>query len=217
MGSRVVADLITDREISKDEGAYLLSFCNNTSPGFIISFIVMQSLKDDKLIAPFLGLLLGTPVLCSFFFRVFYDLSAHPGTNKKAELSDPYINLGSVIDESISSGMENIVKIGVYMMLFSIYAFIIQSIFGNSFLISSVVLPSLELTNGITILCSSDISPELRYILILFLTSFGGWCCTAQTASMIRGTGLKITPYIIQKLITATATSLICTLYFLLF
>ena len=45
MGGKVAADLLRERRISEKEGRYLLSFCNNTSPMFIISYIIWQNLN----------------------------------------------------------------------------------------------------------------------------------------------------------------------------
>ena len=45
------------------------------------------------------------------------------------------------------------------------------------------------------------------------LTSFGGWCCIAQTYSMISGNHLPILPYIAEKLATALVTSLLISAY----
>ena len=55
--------------------------------------------------------------------------------------------------------------------------------------------------------------PQVLYPLLLALTSFGGWCSVAQTQSMIAGTGLKLSSYIIQKLTAALAVSLLTFLY----
>ena len=40
MGSKVAADLLKKDGISEREARYLLSFCNNTSPMFIVSYII---------------------------------------------------------------------------------------------------------------------------------------------------------------------------------
>ena len=42
MGAKVTADLVQSGRITRTEGAYLLSFCNNTSPAFIMNFIVIN-------------------------------------------------------------------------------------------------------------------------------------------------------------------------------
>ena len=72
MGAKVTADLVRSGKISKQEGAYLLSFCNNTSPAFLVNFLVGNALKEEKLLVPTLVILIGTPVLLSFVFRKFY-------------------------------------------------------------------------------------------------------------------------------------------------
>lgn len=213
MGSRSIADLIQSGNISQSEGRYLLSFCNNTSPAFIISFLVLQNLQSRTMILPFLCLLTGSPILCSFLFRHFYEIDKKPSNLFPVKTSSK--SIGLILENSINAGIESIVKIGVYIMLFSILTTVIQSIPAGHFnLLQKLLLPSLELTNGVVMICDVPCPQKLRYLLLLFLSSFGGWCCIAQTASMIQSSGLKIGPYIIQKLITALATSFFAFLYF---
>ena len=45
------------------------------------------------------------------------------------------------------------------------------------------------------------------------LTSFGGFCASAQTYSMIQGTGLRISAYLTEKLATAGVTSCMCAVF----
>ena len=72
MGAKVSADLVRSGKISRDEGAYLLSFCNNTSPIFIMNFIVWKTLGRDELMLPTIAILMGVPMLMSFPFRRYY-------------------------------------------------------------------------------------------------------------------------------------------------
>ena len=67
------------------------------------------------------------------------------------------------------------------------------------------------------LLCASPLSADACFVLSLALTSFGGWCSVAQTRSMVQGTRLPITPYIIEKLITTLVTSLLAYTYIRLF
>ena len=66
MGAKTISDLILSNQISVQEGRYLLSFCNNTSPMFLLSYIVMQTFDDQTLAFATLGIFLISPVLCSF-------------------------------------------------------------------------------------------------------------------------------------------------------
>ena len=74
MGSKVTADLLKKEAICEKEARYLLSFCNNTSPMFIVSYILWQNLNVPELTLPLLTLLTAAPVLLSFVFRCLYHI-----------------------------------------------------------------------------------------------------------------------------------------------
>lgn len=201
VGAKVTADMVRTNKITLEEGKYLLSFCNNTSPAFIMSFLVIQNLKDESLLFLTLFILYLSPILCSFLFRKIYckkNTPIHPVS------SQPEFKLNfRIIDECIMNAFENITKIGGYIILFSILIALGEN---SPF---SPLLPLLEITNGIPRFIEIVPDFDLCYLLLMFLTSFGGVCAVAQTNSMLHDTELSIFPYIIEKLITAMVTSLL--------
>lgn len=206
MGAKVTADLVHTKQISLSEGQYLLSFCNNTSPMFIISYIVIQNFKQDALIVPTITILLSAPVLCSFLFRRYHrpQLISSLQTQKLTSTFNFHI-----VDNCIMSAFETITKVGGYVILFSIFITIFQK------LPIHFILPFLEITNGISLISTTCANTLSGFLSIFFLAAFGGFCAIAQTSSMIQGTDLSIIPYIIEKLITAMVTSLFALLYVL--
>ena len=48
-GARITGELVRTRHISVEEGDYLLGFCNNVSPAFLIGFCVTKSLGGLRL------------------------------------------------------------------------------------------------------------------------------------------------------------------------
>ncbi|MCB6645110.1 transporter [[Clostridium] scindens] len=215
MGGKVTADLVRKQYITWQEGQYLLSFTNNTSPMFIISYVVWQNLKDTSRTMPALLILILSPILCSFLFRIYYRPGARIHSSGCPPL--PKAAAASLMDSCIMNGFETITKVGGYIMLFSILIALLQKLPLDHFLFSLLLLPSLEMTNGIPLLCASPLSADACFVLSLALTSFGGWCSVAQTRSMVQGTRLPITPYIIEKLITTLVTSLLAYTYIRLF
>ncbi len=205
MGAKVIADLHTSGRITRNEGQYLLSFCNNTSPMFIISYIVMQTFKKKELLLVTLLILFSSPILCSFIFRKCYHITTAPDYSRKTN-KEIYFDF-QMFDDSIMNGFETITKVGGYMILFSILFTL-----GDKLHIT-FPLPLLEISNGIPLIMNSSSNFTIAYPYILGLTSFGGLCAVAQTNSMIQNTGLRISSYIIQKLITALVTSLFAFLY----
>ena len=215
MGGTVTADLVRKQYITWQEGQYLLSFTNNTSPMFIISYVVWQNLKDTSRTMPALLILILSPILCSFLFRIYYRPGARIHSSEYPPL--PKAAAASLMDSCIMNGFETITKVGGYIMLFSILIALLQKLPLDHFLFSLLLLPSLEMTNGIPLLCVSPLSADACFVLSLALTSFGGWCSVAQTRSMVQGARLPITPYIIEKLITTLVTSLLAYTYIRLF
>ena len=215
MGGKVTADLVRKQYITWQEGQYLLSFTNNTSPMFIISYVVWQNLKDTSRTMPALLILILSPILCSFLFRIYYRPGARIHSSGCPPL--PKAAAASLMDSCIMNGFETITKVGGYIMLFSILIALLQKLPLDHFLFSLLLLPSLEMTTGIPLLCASPLSADACFVLSLALTSFGGWCSVAQTRSMVQGTRLPITPYIIEKLITTLVTSLLAYTYIRLF
>lgn len=229
MGAKIIADLLLQGKISLEEASYLLSFCNNASPSFIITFLVLNTIHQKAFCIPALLLLFGTPIFLSFLQRIL----RHFIKNKDwifPEISEPEMSEVftqeisifpkplthklnfSVLESCILNSSETLVKVGGYLMIFSVLLALLEllPIRSPGFLL---LKSSLEMTNGILLLSQSLSKPQVLYPLLLALTSFGGWCSVAQTQSMIAGTGLKLSSYIIQKLTAALAVSLLTFLY----
>lgn len=221
MGAKTAADLTASGYISHREGQYLLSFCNNISPVFILNFIVWKTLKNDSLLLPTLLILLLSPVIVSFYTRKKY-LGRNRILAKQKSLSvcqtDSIKQLKGFrkVDAAIMDSFETLVKVGGYMMLFSVILTLFQNL---PFSVPGLnyMLPFLEITNGILWFSNSGLPFHIQYPLILGLSAFGGICSIAQTQCMVQKAGFPIVPYIKEKLAAALTASSLGILYLLLF
>lgn len=212
MGAKVTADLYRRHMIGKEEASYLLAFCNNTSPMFILSFLVMQNLKDERMKLPVLGILTLSPVIISFL---------HPARNTRLQTGLPQTVLShtekmpfsDALDYSVSNALESIAKVGGYIMIFAVFTELSLLLPFSRSPFRLIFLAGLEVTNGIAMLCGSSLEQRTIFILSLAVTSFGGLCAAAQTASMMKGTGISMCSYLLKKLATALVTSLLAYLY----
>lgn len=213
-GGKVAATLYQTGCISLSEATYLLSFCNNTSPVFLMSFVILQNLGEERLLLPSLIIAVFSPVFCSFIFRpkknipVSFDFPQKGRNTFSSNLS-----ASSALDAAVSQSLDAIVKVGGYIILFCVLSELFSALPFSDFPLASVAASALEITNGISSVSQMPVSFEIKYILCMSLTSFGGWCAVSQTMSMITGTAMRIGPYIIQKLITASVTSFLSYLY----
>lgn len=216
MGAKTAADLTDSGYISREEGQYLLSFCNNTSPVFILNFIVWKTLKNDRLLLPSLFILILSPILVSFFTRKKYLRKQRCFQNQKSPQHQKGNWSFQEIDNCIMNSFETLVKVGGYIILFSVILTLFQSI-PFSLPALNYMLPVLEITNGIVMLGNMKLPFLIQYPAILALTSFGGLCAAAQTQCMVQNAGLPILPYLIEKLAAALTASLLGILYIFLF
>lgn len=70
MGAKTVSDLLARGQLTLPEAQYLLGFCNNISPSFIITFLVTEQLGRPALMLPSLVILYGSPL--------FYGILTNP-------------------------------------------------------------------------------------------------------------------------------------------
>jgi len=218
MGAKITSDLLDEGYISRKEGNYLLSFCNNTSPMFVISYIVLQNLRRPELGIISLGIMMASPVLLSFLFRrIWFSREDSTKTISQGRLSLPPQNFTSALDFCIMNACETITKIGGYIIVFSIILELCRLLQINVFFWEMICLPSLEITGGVTAICKAELPFSARYILVMALSSFGGFCAIFQTQCMIQKHKLSMAAYILEKLGTAIVSSLLAFLYLLLF
>lgn len=214
MGAKVCADLVKERQLSQTEGQYLLLFCNNVSPVFILNYIIHESLKNTVSLLPVFVILYLSPILVALLFNPWYRkkakdtkivLQAENQKNQKIDFD--------IVDKAITNAFESITKLGGYIILFAILSRCIYLLPFPSFFPKSFFVGLTEITYGISMISQSNLSKTLQLLCILTATSFGGLSSIAQTQSMIKDSGLSILLYTGAKLITMLLTYISCSCY----
>lgn len=215
IGAMIITEFVSSGKISKKEGAYLLSFCNNTSPGFVIGFVFERSLKRHDLAYISLGILISSYVISGFLFRKMYYSDFQKNYDARM-LTDANISSSS-LDESIWESCETILKIGGYIMMFCVLLYGLKALPFSGRVWQLFLLPALELTNGIHMIGDAEVAFEVKYVLSMALVAFGGLCAGFQTKCIVERAGLCFRQYIKEKLITAMVTSLLAVIFLMLY
>lgn len=212
LGSRITAQLVTQGEMSHEEGSRIFAICNNISPIFIRGFILSTSLKRPELTGITLAILYLPPLL-------YYILTAHtahrenlPAIPQKKSAPRSQINF-KIIDAGIMSGFETMAKLGGYIMLFAILARMATSLPIQNPMLGSLIVGITEITNGVACICAAPLPFGTKYLLVIFCTALGGLSGIAQTASMVREAGLSMGKYIKTKLICSLISLILAILY----
>lgn len=218
MGATIISDLCEQHLISKTEGHYLLSFCNNASPMFIVGYFLTQKLKRPDLILPSVFILFFAPICSSFLFRRFYFKTGTVPSERVYQHSESCKkNFMELLDQAIWKGMETIIKIGGYIIVFSIIVELLRPLSAHGNIWNYFLIPSLEITNGLSLFSNVNLTFEIKYLLMMTHLSFGGFCAMFQTGCVLRSIPFHLKIYILEKLVTATITSLLCYIYLFVF
>lgn len=218
MGAKISGELYLDGMISKKTAVFLTGFTNNPSPMFVIFFVGQKSLNLSYekyvfyafvILSSFIGSLLYTRFTSQKSNKIGY-------ARKKAELVTP-CPLTEQIDEEIASSALLLIKIGGYVMLFSIATALIQRIGWIPNLIKVCTCGLLEITTGNAMITASGLTTNMKIILSLAATTFGGLSAAAQTNSVIRKTGLSTGSYIMMKSCSCLTSILLSLVFIQLF
>ncbi len=218
MGAKTMDDLLAKNLIDKNFAKFSLVLFNHASPMFLIGYILTATLKKKISISFFFFILYAPYFLYALFLALFSSLffgrqqkkgSSHFCDNQKFEnptLPDSNnTNHSSDINIFLDS-FSVIVKVGCYMMLFSILCrFLIFFLPKDNFFVI-ILIGMTEVTTGIHFIASSALPLSEKIALICAVTSFGGLCSLAQTKGVLTKSELSVNFYFILKLLFGIAS-----------
>ena len=209
IGSKLSADLYEHHRIVKKRAQILACFTNNLSPVFVTSVLVNQ--LHFSSVVPFFLLLYD--ILLFIYLALLSFIKPERFVHEK-KASRFQLNM-QIVDAGIINGFETLIKICGYIMMFSIFAEIAQSIpYGSSFP-KLVLTGCLEVTNGISALSQFSCNHFQKYLLTVLFLALNGISGLFQTASLLSVSNLSIKQYLKMKLLLIAAIMAIAPLLFL--
>ena len=196
VGARLITLQLKENRISIDEAQYLLSFCNNLSPMFCISYGILYAIGSTKII-PYLLIIYGSAFIYGILTRPARTSPVTLWTKKQTSSTE---NLFLLIDVCIIDSFLILIKLCGYLILFSIINSMAELLLsGKSMYLLTAIAAFLEITNGLSIARELPLN-VFRTMLCVFSLSFGGLCCIFQTSSVISDTTLSLKKYLFQKI-----------------
>lgn len=211
MGAKIINDLTVQNQMTRKQGQFLLNTCNNASPMFIIGYVVVATLKSSVSILEFMGFVYLPVLLYGALYLLLHPrLLKEPEGVKHGGLSFS----GGSLDDTIMDAFVIVMRIGGYIMLFSIAAQLFIHMNIQSQLIRLLLIGFSEVTTGVSYISQSLLSGTQKIALIAAATTFGGLSSIAQTKSVLTSSKLSILPYLLTKLLLALMSYLFVTVYY---
>lgn len=219
-GAKMISERYKHKKISQKEANYLLTISNQSSPAFIDSYLITYALNQSDLTLELFLILYISTFFTSLITRKCYlskyqihnyihitsaakniDSGAAVSSNAAMDFSTSNNTFFNALDESITDSAAACIKIGGYIIVFSVLSAVTMQIFSYIAPANQLIAASFELTYGLSILRIYPTNTFFRKLLILAYFSFGGLCTMAQIKGMLVGTSLSIKPYFIGKCI----------------
>lgn len=207
MGAKTCNEFLNAGKISTGEARYLLTVCNHPSPMFLLGYVMAM------LPAGFSSLLLLLSLYLPIFPVAWIARRWYRAGDGTGEPEEP-AHAGWSFDDMLMGSFEVMVKIGGYIMLFSILAAYLTVLPLNSSAVKAVILGFVEITTGIQAI-SSAIPGEAAALFIVITAAFGGLSGIFQTKSVLirpqdaKNAGLSIRHYVIWKGIHAALSGIL--------
>ncbi|TCK98320.1 sporulation integral membrane protein YlbJ [Natranaerovirga hydrolytica] len=217
MGAKITGDLLHQKLITPIQGQFLLTFVNNVSPMFVLGFVSTGILDVNTQIGFLLLFILYlSSLITGFIFRFVYGIVYSPNFEKhNYTLVQSKKSFLEIFDQCIVDAIDLIIRIGGYVIFFSIIVCLAQAIPFQSLLFKNFFLGIIEISNGISLISNSPTALETKIVLINTIIGFGGFSVHGQTASVLQNTNLSIPKYIFAKSINGFITFVLTLLFFL--
>lgn len=220
MGCKLTADLYLKGHLTKREASLLFIISNHMSPAFVGGYILSETLDAGELI-PVTYLILYLPAVCYGLWALhcmsrrqslLHTNSGPQIAPTKKSTSGLQLNF-AILDAGIMDSFETMLKLGGYVMLFSIITAMCRHFLSAFPALCTLLAGLLEITGAVSAIDNFFANAYLKYVAILTATAFGGCSGIAQTASLIhpqgKDLGLSIASYIRGRLLLAGITALL--------
>lgn len=200
MGAKTAADFVRRGTITSCEGKRLLAVSGCPSPMFLAGYIKMNLPPS----VPFwhVAAALYIPVLLLIF------ISGHIYGKNMQEPTVLQQAVPKVFDDILMGALEIMVKIGGYIMLFSILAVYAGHFLPQKAIFKPLLLGLIEMTTGIQTITLSMTGTKAAAA-IGASAAFGGLSGVFQTKTVIKNAGLSIRHYVLWKLLHAALTGIL--------
>lgn len=203
MGAKMIDDFIATKQMTRKQGYFFLCICNHASPMFLIGYVGTAVLKNTISI-PLLLFCIYAPVfiflLLGFLLRPTLFWQSNSSFPK---IKQPFHDEMDIMADSFTV----ILKVGGYIMMFSILSQLLFLLPLHNQLIKSFFIGISEITTGIRHVYSLNLPIKEKTAFICALATFGGISSIAQTKSVLIHTKLSIIPYMIAKTIFSFSTA----------
>ena len=202
VGARIVGELYEKGQIDDMQAKHLLSFCVNAGPAFSVA--VAGGMLTGSHTA---GLIILLSVsLSSLIVGVVYGRFSKQINAEKCEFSVRCISVTESLVNAVNSAGNGILSVCGWVLAFSAFSSIFRQFIADEKL--RLIYDSVaEVTSGLSSAAETGGMP-----MVAACVSFGGLCVMCQNMPQIKKCGMKISEYLLFRIINSILSFCVCRL-----
>jgi len=209
--SKLIKELLDNKEINEQEATKLLTFTHFSNPLFIIGTIGTMFLNNKKLGILILIVHYFTNIIVGLLFKKIYKKEINNVNNNQTIIKLPFIK---ILIKSINNSINTMLLIYGIIIVTSLLVNIISVNLNISPYIKSILTGLIEMTQGLKLISELTIPITLKVTIITFFLSFGGISIHMQIMGILSEYKINYFIYLIARIIHASISSLL--IYFIL-
>lgn len=198
VGLKMVKELFKREEITENQAKRLCLFCMNCGPAFAITVIGTNMLRSTLAGVIIFSSLCISSLIIGFFTRfIFRD------DNSQHQVRHYRITDLSTLSASVTSGINSILGICGWIVLFSGFIECFDIINSNYFL-SIFVKTTVEVTNA-----CNKFAGKIALPFITFIIGFGGFCVHFQVLDCLKECKVNYSHFLLSRVINGCISAVI--------
>ncbi|MCL2363136.1 MAG: hypothetical protein FWC71_00560 [Defluviitaleaceae bacterium] len=198
MGAKTVGDMYRTGDIEPQNARWLLSFCNNAGPLFIVG-VVGMGMFGSASVGYALWITHVLAALTIGAFGWFKKRNRIIQVRKKTNFEPESPPIGRILSDSVKNAMEAMALVGGLIIFFNVAAQILRTVLAiESPLLMGFFAGFLEVTGGARMVSSQNVG-FATLALAAAIIGFGGLSVHAQALHFIAGTGMRPAVYFMYK------------------
>ncbi len=203
IGAKLIAIKISEGKITAKTGEYMLNFCINCSPAFLITGVGVALLKNINLGVILYTSQVGASIVIGVILGVFQkNIHSVDKSENKSKKS-----LSEILVSSVNDMTKAMLTICSFVIAFwAFFPFVDILPIEEKFLF--VIKGFLEVSYGCYEIISYSFSNEV--LMICAFTAFGGICVIMQIAALISGSGIKLKYFLVSQVFYTLLSVIFC-------
>lgn len=231
VGVRTAADLYRRGHLQRDEAEHLLSFCNNSGPGFLLGVVGVGVFHDSTAGLILYLIHISAALAVGFAFRPIFRKGALQRAGARFSAGhEPSSSLPQIFSQAVTGSLSAVLNICAFVLFFMIalrllsftgalhlmsaaLAFLLSPLGMTEQLSTALIAGALEVSTGSACLQGVPLTP-LTAALASFLLGWGGLSVHCQSMLFLLETDLSARPYLLGKLLQGVFSAALAFVFF---